>query len=414
MKHQQPNQWIRDLGNDVYWTGVIDWDLRDFHGFATRRGGTYNAFLVLGPEPVLIDTVKAHLADRLLEKISAIIDPAKIKHFIVNHIEPDHSGGFPKIAAALPNAKIYATENALTGLEKYYGLPRDIQIVRTGEGLNAGGRQFQFVELPMVHWPDSMVTWMPEDKILFSSDAFGQFIATSERFDDELPEPPYHDAALYYANIVHPFNRYVVKTVQTLLKLGIEPKLICPDHGILWRGHIPGIIEHYTSWATGACAEGALVLYETMWGSTERMADVITQRLLSNGTPVDRLRIRNATMSELATAVMFHKAILLGSPTMNDGFYPVFGHLLAYLEGLGFPGNRFWGAFGSYGWGGGAVEKIHRWMKENRCRIITDPLQFRFRPSVDEEKKLLEFADAVTLQLEQGQPVLTGEDIDAL
>ncbi|MBN2416329.1 FprA family A-type flavoprotein [bacterium] len=388
------NRYIAEVKNGIYWVGSVDWNLRDFHGFTTPRGASYNAFLIKGSEPILVDTVKRPFTGELLAKAAAVTDLKNIRHLIINHIEPDHSGAFPEVIRHLPNCRIYASEIGKIGLHRYYDFERDIQVVRSGETLALGDRTVRFVETPMAHWPDSMVTWMPDEKVLFSSDIFGQFLATSERFDDES-DPPFLDAAVYYANIVFPFNREVIATLDLVKQLKLNPEYVLPDHGILWKKHIAGIMDRYRSWATGACAEGVLILYDTMWGSTEIMAGSIHDSLVRRGVTVRKLRIRSSSLSDIMREVLFSRVVLIGTPTINNTVFPAVGQVLIYMQGLDPGPGRLWGAFGSYGWGGGGVEYVSRWLRQNRYEVIHAPVESQFTPN----KALLaacdEYAEAV-------------------
>jgi len=394
------NHYITEITNKVFWVGSVDWNLRDFHGFNTPKGVTYNSFLIDGEEPVLVDGVKKPFTDELLHKLSAITDLKKIKHFIVNHIEPDHSGSFTKLLQHLPNAVIYSSEIAKIGLHRMYEFDRDIQIVRSGESLSLGGRQVTFVETPMAHWPDSMVSYLPEDKVLFSSDIFGQFLATSERFDYEIA-PPYQEAATYYANIIFPFNHVVLKTLEMVTSLKLEIEYLLPDHGILWKNHIGDIIAHYAKWASGECAEGVLILYDTMWGSTEKMAERLHDTLVKSGQKVRKMKIRNNSLSDIITEIMFSKVVLIGSPTINNTVFPSVGQLLIYMQGLNPGPGRLWGAFGSYGWGGGGVDYISRWFKEYQYSVIQPEIESQFTPKKELLDKCDDWADVVIDKLKK-------------
>jgi flavorubredoxin len=394
------NHRVTHIKDDVYWVGVVDWNLRDFHGFSVTRGGTYNAFLVNGPEPVLVDTVKAPFTAEFLAKIAEITPLDKIRHFIVNHIEPDHSGAFLAAIRAMPNAKIYGSENAISGLHRYYKFEREIELVHTGETRELGGRAFRFFETPMAHWPDSMMTYMPKEKLLFSSDIFGQLLATSERFDHEV-ELPIYDAALYYANIILPFNHIVLKTLDLLPKQGITPEIILPDHGIFWQNHIEDILASYRCWASARCAHGVLILYDSMWGSTDIMADRLYHQLSGSDIKVRKMHIRSNPMSRIVTEIMFSKVVLIGTPTINDTIFPSVGQLLIYLQGLRPGPGRLWGAFGSYGWGGGGVEYLMRWYRENQHELIADPVKSRFRPSGEINKACDTLAQTVIDRLSE-------------
>jgi len=392
------DHYITEVKNRIYWVGSVDWNLRDFHGFTTPKGVTYNAFFIDGEEPVLIDTVKAPFTAELVSKVSRITDLKNVRHLIVNHIEPDHSGAFPEVIGHLPNATIYASEIAKLGLHRYYDFDRDIRIVRTGDTRQFGERMFQFVETPMAHWPDSMVSYMPEEKVLFSSDIFGQFLATSERFDYEI-DPPYKDAAVYYANIIFPFNHVVLKTLDLITQLKLSPEYVLPDHGILWHDHISEIMAHYKSWASSSCAEGVLILYDTMWGSTEIMANRIHDALVPTGVKVRKLRIRSNTLSQIITEVMFSKVVLIGTPTINNTIFPSVGQVLIYMQGLNPGPGRFWGTFGSYGWGGGGVDYVSRWFRENQYKVIQPPVESQFTPRDEILEQCDDFADVIVKKL---------------
>ncbi len=393
------NHHVTKVTDDIHWVGVVDWNLRDFHGFSVSRGGSYNAFLINGDEPILVDTVKAPFTREFLDKIAAVTDLKKIRHFIINHIEPDHSGAFTEVLKHIPNATLYASENAISGLHRYYEFDRPIELVHSGEIRKLGNHVCQFVETPMAHWPDSMMTYMPEEQVLFSSDIFGQLRATSERFDNEL-DPPYEDAALYYANIILPFNHIVLKTLEFLPKNKITPRLILPDHGIFWKDHIADILAYYRCWASGRCAHGALILYDSMWGSTERMADRLYRELSKSDVKVRKLHIRSTPMSQIVTEIMYSKAVLIGTPTINDTIFPSVGQLLIYLQGLRPGPGRIWGGFGSYGWGGGGVEYLMRWYRENQYELIGDPVESRFRPSADINQGCDDMAQAIVERLQ--------------
>lgn len=394
-KIDKNNKQIVEIIKDIYWIGSVDWNIRDFHGFTTPKGVSYNAYFIDGEEPTLIDTVKDGFGKELISKISQIVDPAKVKNLIINHIEPDHSGSIDMVLEVCPNAKIYASEIAKIGLEKYYKIDREIIVVRSDDEITVSGKKIQFVEIPMAHWPDSMVSYMPKEKILFSSDAFGQFLASSERFDYELDSPPYKDAAVYYANIILPFNHYVVKTVEAFTKYDVKPEMILPDHGIIWTKHIPDIFNLYVSWATGACAKGVLILYDTMWKSTEIMSEKLYDEIIKHGVDVKKLKLRNTPLSTVVNEIMHSKVVLIGSPTMNDTILPSIGTLLSYIQGLNPGPNRLWSAFGSYGWGGGAVEHIMKFFKENQYEIVAPPVEAKFRADEEEIGKIVELAETV-------------------
>jgi flavorubredoxin len=365
------------LKHGIYWVGAIDWNLRDFHGYTTRRGTTYNAYLVMGEKVALVDTVKAPFFEEMLSRIREIIDPAKIEYLIVNHVEMDHSGSLPLLKQALPHIKVFCSPRAEEELRLHYGKDLALSILKTGDVLDLGGKSLTFVETPMVHWPDSMVTYVREDKVLLPNDAFGQHIASTERFDDELGfDCILPEATKYYANIVMPYGAQVLKALDALK--GIEIDVIGPSHGIIWRKHIPDIAATYEKWAKGEAGKKALIVYDTMWGSTEKMARAIYQGLTEEGIPARMYRLSTSDKSDIVTEVLETRGLLLGSPTINNGLFPKVAEFATYIKGLR-PKGRISAAFGSYGWGGGAVKALVAELQASGMEMAEE-LQVKFVP----------------------------------
>lgn len=373
------------LARGVYWVGVIDWNLRDFHGYVTPKGTTYNSYLIVDDKITLVDTVKAEFSAEMLKRISQIVDPAKIDHVIVNHVEMDHSGSLPAIMTAAPDATIYCSKNGKDGLHLHYKADgcKDwaIEVVKTGSELSLGSKTLMFIEATMLHWPDSMHTYIKEDKILLSSDAFGQHIATSKPFDDEVGDVM-AEAAEYYANILMPFGRIILKYIDTVKELDIDINMIAPGHGIIWRQDPAKIIEAYGRWARGETTKKVLIIYDTMWGSTQTMAKSILDGIKAAGVEVKLINIRKIDLSGIITEVLEAPVIIVGSPTLNNGIFPSVSGFLTYLKGL-HPKGRQAVAFGSYGWGGGAVKAMEKELEIAGFKLIEPGLQIRYRP--DEE-----------------------------
>ncbi|MEA3559783.1 MAG: FprA family A-type flavoprotein, partial [Candidatus Thermoplasmatota archaeon] len=316
----------------IFWVGGIDWDLRDFHGYKTQRGSTYNAYLIIDEKITLVDTVKHYLFDEMLARIKTIIDPSKIDYIVSNHVEMDHTGGLPKLLEIAKKAKIITSQNGEKGLRRHYKKDWDFQVVKTGDTLDIGRRTLHFVNIPMVHWPDSMVTYVAEDKLLLPNDAFGQHIATSERFDDELGlDIIWEEAAKYYANIVLPYGSQVVKALDIVETLDVD--MIGPSHGIIWRSHIPKLLREYRKWATHETENKALIIYDTMWDSTRKMAHKLKEGLLESGFQVSMRCLKTNDISDIMTDVLTTKLILIGSPTLNNNMLPTMGAFLTYLKG---------------------------------------------------------------------------------
>jgi len=374
-----------ELAKGVYWVGAVDWNLRDFHGYATPKGTTYNAYLVVDEKIALIDTVKAQYAGELINAIRKIIDPAKIDYVIANHVEMDHSSSLPAVMRIAPDATVVATKRGKAGLYNYYKAVGcsdwDLEVVKTGSELSLGSRTLMFIETVMLHWPDSMHTYLKEDNILFSNDAFGQHIATSHRFDDEVGDVR-DDAATYYATILMPFGSQVLGYADKIKELGIKIGMIAPAHGIIWRQDPEQIIEAYKHWASGRTVPKVLIIYDTMWGSTERMAKEILNAVSAAGIDVKLLNLRKNDWSLIIKEVLEAPVIAVGSPTINNGMLYTVAGFLTCLKGLRPEGKKAV-VFGSFGWGGGAVKAAEKEIEAAGLEIIEPGLQVKFRPDED-------------------------------
>lgn len=373
---------------DIYWVGGIDWDIRSFHGYLTQRGTTYNSYLIMDKKITLVDTVKHYLFDEMLSRINEIIDPSKIEYIISNHVEMDHSGSIPKILEVAPNATVITSTRGEKGLRRHFKKEWKFRVVNSGDSLEIGKRTLQFVHVPMVHWPDSMVTYSQNDKLLLPNDAFGQHIASCERFDDEIGwDILREEAAKYYANIVMPYGDQVKKALEALSGLDID--MIGPSHGAIWRSLIPKILEEYTKWANHDSEEKALIVYDSMWGSTKKMAYALHEGIEESGIHATMKNLKTNHISDVITDVLTSKLILLGSPTLNNGMLPTMGGFLTYLKGL-HPKNKIGFAFGSYGWGGQAVGEIEKIMKDLSWELPLDNIKINYIPDVNELKKVKE------------------------
>ncbi|MCK4901964.1 MAG: FprA family A-type flavoprotein [Thermoplasmatales archaeon] len=374
-----------EIKPDIYWVGGIDWDIRNFHGYSTNRGTTYNAYLIIDKKITLVDTVKHYLFDEMISRIKEIIDPSKIDYIISNHVEMDHSGSLPKILEVCPNATVFTSPRGEKGLKRHYKKGWNFKVVKSGDTLNIGKRTLHFVEVPMVHWPDSMVTYIPSDKLLLPNDAFGQHIASSERFDDEIDWGILkEEAAKYYSNIVMPYGSQVEKALEALSGLGID--MIGPSHGVIWRSLIPQILKEYTKWAKYETENKALIIYDSMWGSTEKIAYALREGIEETGISVTIRNLKNTHISDVITDVNSSKLILIGSPTLNNTMLPTMGGFLTYLKGLR-PKNRMGFVFGSYGWGGQAVGEIENILKDISWDMPVESVNLNYVP---DEKELVE------------------------
>ena len=374
---------------DIYWVGAIDWDIKNFHGYIIQRGTTYNSYLIIDKKITLVDTVKHYKFDEMITRLKEITDPKKIDYIVSNHVEMDHSGSIPKLLELCPNAKIITSIKGEKGLKRHYKKDYNFQVVNSGDTLNIGKKTLHFVHIPMVHWPDSMVTYIPSDKLLLPNDAFGQHIASSERFDDEMEWGILkEEAAKYYANIVMPYGDQVKKALDVVSTLDID--MIAPSHGIIWRKNIPNILQEYKKWANFETEKKALIVYDSMWGSTEKLAYKLMEGLEEAGIPVTIRNLKNTHISDIITDVLTSKLICLGSPTLNNGMMPTMGGFLTYLVGLR-PRNRIGFIFGSYGWGGQAVGEIRKIINSLSWNFPQENVNINYVPDqkeLEEMKKI--------------------------
>ncbi|MGQ9645557.1 MAG: FprA family A-type flavoprotein [Thermodesulfobacteriota bacterium] len=387
-----------ELKKGIYWVGAIDWNVRDFHGYSTPFGSTYNAYLILDEKNVLVDTVKAPFYLEMLGRISEIIDPSRIDIVVANHVEMDHSGSLPQIVERIGSPLVVTSERGKKGIEKHYQKSLKFKTVKTGETLSIGHRTLTFVEAPMLHWPDSMFTYVKEDQVLLPNDAFGQHFASCQRFEDEVGDEVMRHAAKYYANILWPLAPLILKKVDEVIKMGIPIDMIAPSHGLIWRKNPNRIIQAYVEWSQGKTSKKVLVVYDTMWGSTEKMAKAILKGLIDEGVDAKLLHLRSNHRSDIIEEMLEAKGILLGSPTLNNGMFPTMGDFLTYMRGLK-PKGKIFGLFGSHGWGGGAIKEMRRHLESERFEIWEKELSSQFVPNEDEIKSATEFGKEFAKQI---------------
>ncbi len=379
-----------ELKKGIYWVGAIDWNIRDFHGYSTPLGTTYNAYLILDEKNVLVDTVKAPFYLEMLGRISEIIDPSKIDVIVSNHVEMDHSGSLTQIVERIGSPVVITSERGQKGLMKHYKKSLKFKTVKSGETFQIGHRTLTFVEAPMLHWPDSMFTYIKEDQLLLPNDAFGQHIASSQRFEDEIGDGVMKHAAKYFANILWPLAPLILRKVDEVVKMGIPIDMIGPSHGLIWRKNPGRIIEAYVNWSQGKANHKVLVVYDTMWGSTEGIAKAILNGLVEEGVEAKLLHLRSNHRSDIVEEMLEAKGIRLGSPTLNNGMFPTMGDYLTYVKGLK-PKGKLFGLFGSHGWGGGALKAIRKILEEEKLEIWEKELPIQYVPDQEELKSAIQF-----------------------
>ncbi|MFT5726389.1 MAG: flavorubredoxin [Desulforhopalus sp.] len=374
-----------ELAKGVHWVGAVDWDIRDFHGYSTYKGTTYNAFLVVDEKITLFDTVKHSHKAELLRNIKKIVDPEKIDYIVVNHVEMDHSGSLPDLVDLIKPEKIFCSPMGKKAiLDHFHQEEWPFEVVKSGDEVSLGKRTVQFIETRMLHWPDSMFSFLKEDGILFSSDAFGQHLASSERFDDEVDlSVVMKESAKYYANILYLFAPLIKKLLASVAEMNLDIKMIAPDHGVIWRTHQSVILAAYDKWSSHESDKKALVIYDSMWHSTEEMAHAVTDGLVEAGVSTNMVNLQVHHRSDVMTQVLGAKAVVLGSSTLNNGLLPRMAGFLMYMRGLK-PTNKIGATFGSFGWSGEAVSLMNKALEEMKIDVIEDGLKIKYVP--DEEK----------------------------
>ena len=370
-----------EIAQGIFDVGVNDWNISDFHGYSTPFGTSYNAFLILDEKTTLIDTVKSEFSDQLINNISSIIDPKKIDYVISNHTEMDHSGGLTRVMHRIGEEKpLFCSKMGVKNLSRHFSQKLNYRAVKNGEELSLGARTLTFLETRMLHWPDSMFTYAKEDKILFSSDAFGQHYAGFEKFDDVIGHVIMPHAKKYFANILLLYSPLILKLVEKVVEIGLEINMICPDHGIIWRKDPAKIINAYVEWSKQEPAKKAVIIYDTMWHSTEKMADAIASGLAAQGVKVRPMYLRKWHRSDIMTEVLDARAIVVGSPTLNNGLFPTISDFLTYMKGLK-PLHKIGAAFGSYGWSGESVKLINNVFEEMKFEVIDPGLKIQYVPN---------------------------------
>jgi len=370
-----------ELAKGIYSVGAVDWDVRDFHGYSTYKGTTYNAFLIIDEKVTLFDTVKRSHQDELTRNISAIIDPGKIDYIVVNHVELDHSGALPNMVELIKPEKIICSLMGKKALiDHFHKEDWPFEVVRTGTEISLGKRTIQFIETRMLHWPDSMFSFVKEDGILFSSDAFGQHYATSERFDDEVDlSEVMKESAKYYANILYLYAPLIRKLLKSVSEMNLGIKMIAPDHGIVWRTHIDKILEAYDDWSQNKAGNRALIIYDSMWHSTEKMAHAVAAGVERSGLRTKLINLKVHHRSDVMTDILFANTIILGCSTLNNGLLPRMAGFLMYMRGLK-PANKFGASFGSFGWSGEAVKLMNNALEDMKIDVIEEGLRLKYVP----------------------------------
>ncbi len=388
------------ISNKVTWVGKIDWELKYFHGneYSTRKGSSYNSYLIKDEKIVLIDTVWQPFDKEFVTRLKKEVDLRKIDYIIMNHNEIDHSGALPELMRVIPETPIYCTANGAKIIKGHYHKDWNFQIVKTGDTLAIGDSTLTFIEAPMLHWPDTMFTYMSGENILFSNDAFGQHYATEALYNDTADQGElFAEAVKYYANILTPFSKMVVKKIEEVLALHLPVDMICPSHGVIWKKHPTQIVEKYLEWAKDYQENQITIVYDTMWNSTRKMAEAIAKGITLSDPEV-KIKLMNASKedkNDIITEVFKSKLILMGAPTVNNGYLYSLGGILEMMKGLKFK-NKKAAAFGSYGWSGEAVKLLTQHLSEAGFMIINDGLRKLWVPDEESLEDCVRFGMEIT------------------
>ena len=377
---------VVEIKQDIFCVGAKDWNLTEFHGYATPRGSTYNAYVVLDEKNVLIDGVKFAFSDENIERIKEVVSFSALDYIVVNHVEMDHSGNIPEIVRLAPQAKIVTNIAGKKALAEHFDTTGwSFKIVKTGDSISIGKKTLSFVTTPMLHWPDSMMTYIKEAKVLFSNDGFGQHYCTDTVFAAEANlDIVCSEAKKYYANILFPLAMQTNKALKTAYDMGLDIEMIAPSHGCIWNGkeEVATILDLYASWASGSNKGKAVVVYDTMWGSTETLADVAVGAFELAGIPVTKHCLTNSHISEVIVDFMDAEYVLIGSPTLNNELFPRVASFVTYMKGLQ-PKNKKAFAFGSYGWKSGVLKQVELVFDALGWEKL-DALEVKYRPKSQE------------------------------
>jgi len=392
------------ITDTVSWVGKVDWDLQTFHGeeYSTHKGSTYNAYLLQDEKNVLIDTVWTPFAAEFVAKLEKVIALDKIDYIVMNHAEPDHSGALPELMKRIPDTPIYCTANGVKSLRGQYHQDWDFHVMKTGDKLSIGSKEIIFIEAPMLHWPDSMFSYLTKDAILFSNDAFGQHYASEHLFNDLVDQAELqYECIKYYANILTPFSRLVDRKIKEFVSLDLPISHICPSHGVIWRDKPLQIVEQYAAWANHYQENQITIFYDTMWDSTKKMAQAITRGILAADSSIT-VKLYNSSQrdrNDIIAEVFKSRAILVGSPTVNRGILSSVAGIMEEIKGLAFADKKA-AAFGSYGWSGESVAVISSLLRESGFEVINEGLKGLWNPDEEIEANCFHFGQQIVSALE--------------
>jgi flavorubredoxin len=390
---------MKEIKKDVYWTGKVDWEIRKFHGdeYSTHRGTTYNSYIVKDKKTALIDTVWSPFGAEFVMNLEKSVSLKKIDYVIAQHAEIDHSGGLAELMENIPDTPVYCTNNGVKSLKGHFHKDWNFVPVKTGDRLSLGGKELTFIEAPMLHWPDSMFSYLSGENILFSNDAFGQHLATGMLYNDLVDQAElFQECIKYYANILTPFSPLVEKKIDEFKNLNVPVDMICPSHGVIWRENPLQIVGKYLDWARNYKENQIAIVYDTMWSGTKSMAEAIARGIKSadDKAVVKLFNIARSDKNDVVTEVFKSKALLLGSPTINRGILSAVAGFLEEIRGLKFKEKKA-AAFGTYGWSGESVDMIGRGLESAGFELLDGGIKSTWNPDETSLKECTEFGKEI-------------------
>ncbi len=384
-----------EIRKNIYWVGIKDWELRRFHGheLSTHRGSTYNSYIIKDDKTVLIDTVWHPYKEEFVEALDKEVGIKNIDYIVINHMEPDHGGSLGYLMSLIPETPIFCTKNGAEIIKKHFHKDWNFNIVKTGDSVKIGEYELVFVDMQMLHWPDSLLTYVKGADVAFSNDAFGQHFSPASLFNDEGDTCElYQEAIKYYANILTPFSSLVKKKIEQIRALNLPIEMIAPSHGVIWRTSPTQIVDKYYEWSQDYNEGTVVITYDTMYEATKTMAEAIGEGLAKSGIVYKMYNCATTDRSDLLTEIFKAKGIIIGSCTVNNTVLRAVSSLLDDIKGLKFK-NKLGAGFGSYGWSGESPKMISQKMGEAGVQIIADPLSFKYRPTEDELARCVEFGE---------------------
>lgn len=383
-----------NIKDNIYWVGVRDWEVRVFHGeYSTHRGSSYNAYLIKDEKTALVDTVWTPHYKAFVDNLEKTVGLKNIDMIIINHTEIDHAGSLPYIMEKIPDVPIYCTANGAKMIKKHFHKDWNFQIVKSGDSIDLGKNKLVFVEMRMLHWPDSMATFVSGANVLLSNDAFGQHYASPHLFNDLVDQCElFQEAIKYYANILNPYSKLVAAKIKEIEKLNLPIEMIAPSHGVIWRENPMQIIDKYKEWSNNYHEGTAVVLYDTMYGATKKMALAIAKGLEKQGISTKVISIGSSDYTDLLTDVFKAKAVIMGSCTVNRGLLGGAAAVLEGIKGLQFK-DKVGAAFGSYGWGGESVKIIENRLQEAGIEILSAGTKVQYDPTEEELEKCVAYGE---------------------